>query len=73
LISVAFILEEIAYGFIPNEAVAARLPQGLRASRRAVLALLDAAHPLRHLLEYDHEREQMALGNGLPASLQQAA
>lgn len=55
------------------EALAARPPRGQHATRRAVLALLDAAHSLRHLLEHHHEREHMALAHELPAALQQAA
>lgn len=55
------------------EALAARAPHGQRATRRAVLALLDGAHSLRHLLEHHHEREHMALAHELPAALQQAA
>ena len=38
-----------------------------------MLALLDAAHALRHLIENHHQREEMALAHELPAALQQAA
>lgn len=53
---------------------AARQPlQGETERRRAVLALLDGAHALRHLLEHHHEREHMALAHELPLALQRAA
>lgn len=55
------------------QAVAARPPRSERARRRAVLALLDAAHALRHVLEHHHEREHMALAHELPAALQAEA
>ncbi|GAP64841.1 hypothetical protein MBSD_n0123 [Mizugakiibacter sediminis] len=55
------------------EAVAARPPCGERARRRAVLALLDAAHALRHVLEHHHAREEQALAHELPAALQAEA
>jgi len=54
-------------------ALAQRTPRGESARRRAALALLDAAHALRHLLEHHHQREEMALAIELPASVQQAA
>ena len=55
------------------DALLARLPRSQRARREAVLALLDAAHALRHLIEHHHQREEMALAHELPAALQQAA
>ncbi|MCE5233763.1 MAG: hypothetical protein ABFC67_10410 [Mizugakiibacter sp.] len=55
------------------EAVAARPPRGARARRQAVLALLDAAHALRHVLEHHHEREEMALAHELSAMLLEGA
>ncbi|MCO5116367.1 MAG: hypothetical protein H6927_07100 [Burkholderiaceae bacterium] len=54
-------------------ALAQRAPRGEPARRRAALALLDAAHALRHLLEHHHQREEMALAHELPAALQAAA
>ncbi|MFO1292596.1 MAG: hypothetical protein U1F07_05880 [Rubrivivax sp.] len=54
-------------------AATAQAPEGERARRAAVLALLDAAHALRHLLEHHHEREEMALAQELPAALQRRA
>ena len=54
-------------------AAAARAPRSVRARRRQVLALLDGAHALRHLLEHHHEREEMALALELPAALLQSA
>lgn len=50
-----------------------RTPRGEIARRRAALALLDAAHALRHLLEHHHQREEMALAHELPAAVQAAA
>jgi hypothetical protein len=55
------------------DALLARPPRSQRARRQAVLALLDAAHALRHLIEHHHQREEMALAHELPAALQQAA
>ena len=55
------------------QACAAQPPRSERARRQAVLALLDAAHALRHVLEHHHEREHMALAHELPLALQQAA
>lgn len=55
------------------QAVAARPPRGQRATRAAVLMLLDAAHALRHVLEHHHEREHTALAHELPQALQEAA
>lgn len=49
---------------------AARRLDGCLDQRRNSLALLDAAHALRHLLEHHHEREQIALGNEIPIRLQ---
>ncbi|TAN07636.1 MAG: hypothetical protein EPN38_05430 [Rhodanobacteraceae bacterium] len=54
-------------------AVAARPPRGERARRQSVLALLDATHALRHVLEHHHEREHTALAHELPDGLQAAA
>ena len=54
-------------------ALARRAPRSEPARRRAALALLDAAHALRHLLEHHHQREEMALAIELPESVQQAA
>jgi len=54
-------------------AAAARAPRSVRVRRSLVLALLDAAHALRHLLEHHHEREEMALAQELPAALLQSA
>ncbi len=54
-------------------AMARRPLADARAQREAALALLDAAHALRHLLEHHHQREEMALALELPAALQQAA
>ena len=55
------------------QACAAQPPRSERARRQAVLALLDAAHALRHVLEHHHERENIALAQELPLALQQAA
>ena len=53
---------------------AARQPlQGETERRRAVLALLDGVHALRHVLEHHHEREHMALAHELPLDVQRAA
>lgn len=54
-------------------ALAQRAPRSEIARRRPALALLDAVHALRHLLEHHHQREEMALAIELPASVQQAA
>lgn len=54
-------------------AVAANPPVSAAARREAALALLDAAHALRHLLEHHHQREEMALAQELPQKLQKAA
>ncbi len=54
-------------------ALAQRAPRSEIARRRAALALLDAAHALRHLLEHHHQREEMTLAIELPESVQQAA
>lgn len=53
--------------------VAAASPQTEQTRCAVVLALLDCAHPLRHLLQHHHEREEMALANELPAELQDRA
>lgn len=55
------------------DAVAAHPPHSERSRREAVMALLDAVHPLRHLLEHHHQREEMALANELPHVLLEAA
>jgi len=55
------------------ELLADEYAQRLGARRQAVLTLLDAAHPLRHLIEHHHQREEMALAHELPLALQQAA
>ncbi|SDM46577.1 hypothetical protein SAMN05428957_106104 [Oryzisolibacter propanilivorax] len=44
-----------------------------RTRRERILALVDAAHALRHVLEHHHEREHTALAHELPAALQEAA
>lgn len=44
-------------------------PIGETARRAAVLALLDAVHPLRHLLRHHSEREETALAEELPVAL----
>ena len=54
-------------------AAAARPVGGGQARREAILALVDAAHALRHVLEHHHEREHTALAHELPTALQQAA
>lgn len=55
------------------QAAAARPPAAEIARREAVLALLDGAHALRHVLEHHHAREEQALEQELPLALQQAA
>lgn len=55
------------------DALLARPLRSQRARRQAVLTLLDAAHPLRHLIEHHHQREEMALAHELPLAVQQAA
>lgn len=50
----------------------APLPDGTP-RREAILALLDGAHALRHVVEHHHEREHTALAHELPAALQEAA
>lgn len=54
-------------------AVVEHPPHSVRARREAVLALLEAVHPLRHLVEHHHQREEMALANELPHALLEAA
>lgn len=41
-------------------------PAGVRTT---ALALIDAAHALRHLLEHHHQREEKALAHELPAEV----
>ena len=53
-------------------AAAQRPPQDEAGRRAAVLALLDAANALRHVLEHHHEREHKALALELPLALQEA-
>lgn len=55
------------------EAVSENPPRDERSRRETILALLDAAHALRHLLEHHHQREETALAMELPAALQEAA
>lgn len=55
------------------QAMAQQPPQDEQARRHAVLALLDAAHALRHVLEHHHEREHQGLARELPPALQAAA
>lgn len=40
--------------------------------RRAALWLIDAAHPLRHVLDHHHQREHGAMALELPQALQQS-
>ncbi|HEX7368969.1 MAG TPA: hypothetical protein VF284_01635 [Rhodanobacteraceae bacterium] len=54
-------------------AVVIHPPQGEPARRAAVLALLDRAHPLRHVLEHHNQREETALADELPEDLQARA
>lgn len=44
-----------------------------RARNAAILALVDSAHALRHVIEHHHEREHAALAHELPQALQEAA
>ena len=55
------------------QAMASHPPRSDKATRNAVLVLLDAAHALRHLLEHHHEREHIALAKELPPDVQAAA
>lgn len=55
------------------QAAACAAPTTEQARREAVLALLDAAHALRHVLEHHHAREEQALAQELPEALQAAA
>lgn len=55
------------------DAVSENPPRDERSRRETILALLDAAHALRHLLEHHHQREEMALATELPEALQAAA
>ncbi|UHJ65913.1 hypothetical protein [Melaminivora jejuensis] len=48
-------------------------PQDGRERREAILALVDSAHALRHVLEHHHEREHTALAHELPLDIQLAA
>lgn len=67
-------IRDLAQDYLKQlQAVAAQPPAEPRARRRAVLALIDAAHPLRHLCEHHHEREEMALAHELSVDLQQQA
>lgn len=64
----------LADAYAARLAAAAEYPPRSERSRREVtLLLLDAIHPLRHLLEHHHQREEMALARELPAPLQAAA
>ncbi len=47
--------------------------QDERGRRQTILALVDAAHALRHVLEHHHAREHTALAHELPLHLQEAA
>lgn len=55
------------------EAAAAKPPRARAGTLRMSLALLDAAHALRHVLEHHHEREHRALALELPLEIQAAA
>lgn len=55
------------------DALAEHPPRSEHSRREAALLLLDAVHPLRHLLEHHHQREETALAKELPDSLQEAA
>ncbi|WHZ18073.1 MAG: hypothetical protein OJF55_000222 [Rhodanobacteraceae bacterium] len=55
------------------DVVAGHPPRSERSRREAILLLLDAVHPLRHLLEHHHQREETALAKELPDALQEAA
>lgn len=72
-------LEHIRIGALADayvkrvDAVSENPPHDERSRRAAILALLDAAQPLRHLLGHHHRREEMALAMELPAALQEAA
>lgn len=55
------------------DALVTHPPRGERSRREAVLALLEAAHALRHVLEHHHQREETALASELPNALQRAA
>lgn len=54
-------------------ATCAPAPSDERERCERVLALLDAVHALRHVLEHHHAREEQALAVELPAELQQRA
>lgn len=54
-------------------AVAARLPEAGDATHATALALIDAVHALRHVLEHHHQREETALARELPDALQREA
>jgi len=54
------------------QAVIDQPPHDAQVQRRASLFLLDAAHALRHVLEHHHMREETALAEELPQTLQAA-
>lgn len=54
-------------------AAARRTLHGEHERREAILALVDSAHALRHVIEHHHEREHTALAHELPLELQRAA
>lgn len=54
-------------------AIASHPPRSEVAQRASILALLDLAHPMRHVLEHHNQREEMALAEELPAELQAQA
>lgn len=67
-------IKELAQAYMERvQAVAANPPRARMATRSTVLALLDAAHALRHLIEHHHEREHIALAHELPLAVQAAA
>lgn len=54
------------------EQVAGNPPRNESQIRNVSLDLLDAAHALRHVLEHHHQREEQALAEELPRTLQQS-
>lgn len=66
---IALLADEYAARF---QQVVANPPEGELQRRRAALWLIDAAHPLRHVLDHHHQREHGALALELPQALQQA-
>lgn len=54
-------------------AMVKRAPAPGQEQHQVALALIDAAHALRHLVEHHHEREEKALAHELPARVQEAA